>query len=102
VSVVVKPGRVRSFKSGFLWRFPGGNVGFAIRLRPGDTVRSVERFTPYQVKRPDGKPSGLFILYGPSVDQVFGFVAEQIMPEVTSALEAEFDRQFARLSGATP
>lgn len=100
VTVQVKPGVHRTFNSAFLWQFPGGNIGFAIKLRPGEKVMGVDRYSPYQVPRKDGKPSGIFILYAPSVDQVFQDVAQQIIPEVTSALEDEFHRQFAFRSKA--
>jgi len=100
VTVMVKPGVTRTFKSAFLWQFPGGNIGFAIKLRPGEKLMGVDRYNAYEVPRKDGRPSGIFILYAPSVDQVFQDVADQIAPEVTSALADEFHRQFAFRSGA--
>jgi len=100
VTVHVKPGSSQNFKSAFLWQFPGGGIGFAIKLRPGETVKGVDRYSPYEVPQKDGGHSGIFLLYAPSVDQVFQDVADQIAPEVTSALEDEFHRQFAFRSGA--
>lgn len=94
VTVMVKPGRPEHFASAFLYALKNGNVGFAIKLRPGDTVRGVERYQPIMLWK------GVFLLYGPSVNQVFQGVADDIAPEVTSAIEAEFHRQFTRLSGA--
>lgn len=94
VNVTVNPGRTSRFASGFLIGLRNGNVGFAIRLRPGESVRGVARFQPIQIFK------DVYLLYGPSVDQVFQSVADEIAPEVTSALEAEFMRQFVRLSGA--
>lgn len=94
ITVTVKPGQPKRFASGFLIGLKNGNVGFAIRLRPGETVRSVHQFQPIQLW------PGVFLLYGPSVNQVFQSVAEDISPEVTSELETEFRRQFIRLSGA--
>lgn len=88
INVTVKPGQTRHFSSGFLIGLRNGNTGFAIRLRPGDTVREVKRYQPIQLF------PGVFLLYGPSVDQVFNDVAETIAPEVTSALQEEFLRQF--------
>lgn len=92
VNVTVKPGQTKHFSSGFLIGLRNGNIGFAIRLRPGDTVREVRRFSPIQLF------PGVFLLYGPSVDQVFDDVAETIKPEVTSALVDEFSRQFDLLA----
>lgn len=94
ITVTVKPGQPQHFVSGFLTGLRNGNIGFAIRLRPGETVRGVKRFQPIQLF------PGVFLLYGPSVNQVFQSVADDIAPEVTSAMEAEFQRQFTRLSGA--
>ncbi len=100
VSVTVRPGSPRFMQNAFLWQFPNGGIGLALRLRPGEKVHRVQRYPVYEVKGRDGKPTGLFILYGPSVDQIFLDVADQISSEVTSELEAEFHRQFARLSGS--
>lgn len=69
----------------------GGNVGLAIKLRKGERLHNIREFTPIQIF-PD-----VYILYGPSVDQVFRGVAADLVPEVTSALEKEFHRQFERL-----
>jgi len=93
-SVQVKPGQTRHFASGFLIGLRNGNIGFAIRLGPGQTVRNVHSFQPIEIFK------DVFLLYGPSVNQVFESVADAIAPEVTSELETEFLRQFARLSGA--
>lgn len=71
----------------------GGNVGLAVRLRPGERVQNIREFDPIEIY-PD-----VYILYGPSVDQVFQGVAHDILPEVNSALEVEFERQFLRLMG---
>lgn len=100
VTIQIKPGVTKFFANGFLWQFPGGNIGFALRLRPGETVKGVHTYPVYQVRDKMGRPTGLFILYAPSVDQVFQSVAEEIGPEVTSELADEFMRQFTRLSGA--
>lgn len=87
-------GSARRFPTGFLIELKNSNIGFAIRLKPGQTVHGVDRFQPIELK------PGVFLLYGPSVNQVFQGVSEDIAPEVTSALEDEFGRQFRRLSGA--
>lgn len=94
--VTVHPGRTRTIPRGFLVGLnrgvvAGGNVGFAIRLGKGETVRNIREFNPIEIF-PD-----VFLLYGPSVNQVFGTVADDIKPEVASALRTEFLRQFDRL-----
>lgn len=102
LSVMVRPGQPRQFRSGFLVQLRNGNIGFAIRLRPGQ--RPENAYFPQKIfPRRDGSPSGVWLLYGPSVNQVFNTVAAEISPEISSALADEFSRQFLRLSlpGAT-
>ena len=42
--------------------------------------------------------NNVYLLYGPSVDQVFRSVADDKTPKILSDVTAEFLRQFARLS----
>lgn len=67
------------------------NVGLAMRLKPGEKIENKKRM------RAIGK-SGLVLLYGPSVDQVFDDVADDINDDVSNELVTEFVRQFERLS----
>ncbi len=65
------------------------NLGLALRLRPGETLKN-KRFA----RRIS---SGLYLLYGPSVDQVFAGnnglgVAEDSSDRIAANLEAEFLR----------
>lgn len=100
VSLRVNPGRSRTLSRAFLVRLKAGqqltdelfNVGLAIRLRPGERIENKKQMT-----RTD---SGLYLLYGPSVDQVFRTVSVSVSPEIATALVDEFKRQFARLGGA--
>lgn len=96
--VEVSPGRVRFMKRAFLIRLPQGstitdtkfNLGLAIRLKRGERLenkRSARRIA-----------SGLYLLYGPSVDQIFraadgGGVASDLAPELADDLQDEFLRQ---------
>jgi hypothetical protein len=73
----------------------GNNRGLAIRLPPGERVTG-RRLTAEPVFQ-DAYGS-LFLLYGPSVDQVFGDVADEITPEIQDKVVAEFFRQFVRLT----
>ena len=69
------------------------NVGLAVRVRPGESIigkRTVHK--SWLVK------DAVALLYGPSVDQVFREVADQIAPRVAQMTAAEFQRQFARLT----
>lgn len=97
VTVVVAPGRARTMRRAFVVRLRAGtadldtksNMGLAMRLRPGETLsnkRELRKLT-----------NGLYLLYGPSVDQVFrardgGGVAEDIAPELADFMEREFLR----------
>jgi hypothetical protein len=65
------------------------NLGLAIRLGRG------ERVTGKMVMVPFG--GGLYLLYGPSVDQVFRTVSAQQAPAIGDMVADEFFRQFERL-----
>lgn len=94
-SVEVAPGRSKKIGRAFLVPLNSGNVGLAIRLRPGEKLTGVRDLS---VSRELFPGSNIFLLYGPSVDQVFSGVAEDIKPEVMEAMETEFYRQYYRLT----
>jgi hypothetical protein len=70
------------------------NLGLAIRLRPGETLANKRDVVAKQY----GKSGSLYLLYGPSVDQVFRQVSADIAPGLAQAATGEFLRQFDRLS----
>lgn len=85
VSVTVSPGQTRTMKGAFLMQLRGGNLGLAVRLKPGESLRNKRKMASA------GK--GLYILYGPSVDQVFRSVADEYAaPDAAEFLEREFLR----------
>lgn len=92
VRVEVKPGSEKFMKRAFLMRLRAGsqltdtkyNLGLAIRLRPGEKLANKTRIQQIN--------TNLFLLYGPSVDQVFRTVAPEIAPRVEGYLETEFLR----------
>lgn len=97
VRVEVAPGRARFLKRAFLVRLPAGsasidtksNLGLAVRLRPGEILRNKT-----DSRRLD---KGLYLLYGPSIDQVFRArdgtgVADEIAPELLDNMTDEFLR----------
>ena len=90
-TVTVNPGSPRKISRAFRVNLANGNTGLAIRLRPGETV--LNRKYPAKVLS-----SGIALLYGPSVDQVFRDVRHEVTPEVAADLRTEFLRQFVRLS----
>lgn len=89
----------RSLRYGFFVRLKKGasltedqfNTGVALRVRPGETLKN---------KRLAGVPFGkdAYLLYGPSVAQVFETVSKDIEPTVADFAASEFDRQLTRLS----
>lgn len=87
VSVTVGTGSTRFMTGAFLMQLRGGNQGLAIRLKEGESVRN---------KRVARVSKGLYLLYGPSVNQVFRSVAdEQAGPDAADFLEREFTRLMA-------
>lgn len=84
VSVNVAPGQTKFMNGAFIMQLRGGNLGLAIRLKAGESVRNKK-----QMKRVS---KGLYLLYGPSVNQVFRGVAEDGTPETLDFLEREFLR----------
>lgn len=104
ISVEVHKGSTKIIKKGFFIKLRSGrtmdgttfNVGLAIRLAPGETLQN-KRFAP-DTFATSSLGKGVVLLYGPSVDQVFRWVADDIQPDVANDLTAEFFRQFARLS----
>lgn len=97
VRVRVKPGSSDLMRRAFLMRLRAGtdidtksNQGLAIRLQPGERIAN---------KRQMIQVSGnLYLLYGPSVDQVFSSVVEELAPETSDILEAEFLRLLDRFN----
>lgn len=96
--VSVKPGRVETMDRAFLVRLRRGkvldadnyNIGLAIRLRSGESF--INKKEAVSLGR------GVYLLYGPSVNQVFRSVSQDIAPAVSDRLASEFARQFKRLS----
>lgn len=97
VSVQVAPGRARFMRRAFLVRLRAGsavtetqsNLGLAVRLRPGERLENKKN----QVRL----AKNLYLLYGPSVQQVFldnsgKGVADDISGPTLDKLAAEFLR----------
>jgi hypothetical protein len=91
VSLEVQPGIVRRLKGAFFVRLRAGNTdtgpgntGLAIRLPAGKV--------PDRAYKPKLMGKNLWLLYGPSIDQVFDDVANDISSDAANYLEAEFLR----------
>lgn len=92
----VKPGQVRKLvrsdgKPGaFLVRLRNNNIGLAVRLPPGQSLENSQKAVQLS--------DNVYLLYGPSVDQVLKDVAEEETPDIGRRLTNNFFRQFTRLS----
>lgn len=97
ISVRVNPSASRSLPRAFLVRLRAGrqitedsfNVGLAIRVPKGQTV------TGRRIQRSPIFPD-VYLLYGPSVDQVFRGVAADQSENIARMVSDEFFRQFDR------
>lgn len=90
ITVMVKPGRSKVLSSAWLVELEGGNMGLAVRLKPGQRLNKT---SPGVQLRPN-----VYLLYGPSVDQILGSVADDNSAKLATMIEREFVRQFVRLS----
>lgn len=98
---VNKGGGAKRIKGAFFVRLRRGgdtgdgfNLGLAIRLKPGERLRGRRKGGSGVMLAPD-----LYILQGPSVDQVFREVSVAGSPRIADNLVKEFTRQWVRLSG---
>jgi hypothetical protein len=97
IKVVIKPGApkmtkrlfVVKLRAGFNSDAPTDNRGLAIRLAQGEKL---DKSTAAVELAPN-----LYLLYGPSVNQVFNKVREDILEPVAEYLADEFIRQYERL-----
>lgn len=85
-----------SLDRAFLLRLRNGNVGLAIRLPKG---REPDRsYGAVHVPSASRSKSDLWLLYGPSVDQVLRGVANDNADEIIDMVSTKFYRQFGRLA----
>src|SRR4051794_23314724 len=83
----------RELKHSFMLRLRNENLGVGVRLKKGEMLHN----TIGAKLITSGPLTGVALLYGPSVEQVFSTVAMDISPPVLAELQTEFLRQFARL-----
>ncbi len=95
LTVRVNPSLRRTLSQAFLVRLRAGegpvtddsfNIGLAIRLKAGEVISNKIKMAPFG--------GGLYLLYGPSVDQVYRTVAASNAPMIADYLAEEFFRQF--------
>lgn len=92
IRVQVKPGSSETLKRAFMMKLKVGtgetgsahNLGLAIRVPKGQK--------PDKAYKPMKVADGIYLLYGPSVDQVFKKVRGEVSEEVSDYLATEFNR----------
>lgn len=100
LTVNVGKGRTQALRQAFIIPLNSGpvrtdgafNLGLAVRLKPEEVIAN-KRVMAARMK------NGLYLLYGPSVDQVFRTVREEAAGPLLEAIADEFLRQFDRLGG---
>jgi hypothetical protein len=92
VRVNVQRGQTQLLRNAFLVNLKNGNLGLAVRLKPGERLRN----TTGAQRLADN----VWLLYGPSVDQVFRGVADDRADDIAEIVSEKFYRQFGRLSRA--
>lgn len=93
VRVQVQPGlATRNLKRAFFIRLRAATDPQDARSVVGLAVRLPEGKQPSKAYKAKELAKGLWLLYGPSVDQVFKSVASDIAPEMAEFLEVEFLR----------
>lgn len=97
VRVAVNPGAAIKLPRAFVIKLRSGssmtetkyNLGLAVRLPAGASLRN-KKVSMTRMK------NGLFLLFGPSVDQVFSTVSADVSPLAEQVLEDEFNRLIQR------
>lgn len=90
VRLQLKRGQTRILRKAFLINLRGGNTGLAVRLKPGESLQNSTGAVELA--------ANVYLLYGPSVDQVFQTVSGDVAPNLLDQATNEFFRQYARLS----
>lgn len=93
LNVSVKPGNTQEMKRAFLMKLKSGNADIDTKNNLGLAVRLDKGQTPDKAYKPVRVSDGLFLLYGPSVDQVFKTVRGDVSPQA----EQDLGREFLRL-----
>lgn len=90
VRVSVQRGKTEVLRKAFLVTLKNGNIGLAVRLKPGDKLRNSSAAQQLA--------DNVWLLYGPSVDQVFRGVANDRIDDISEMISGKFYRQFGRLA----
>ena len=83
VTVEVKPGKAVTIQRAFIMKLANANLGLAVRSKGA----------PERAYKPKSIGKDLWLLYGPSVSQVFDTVRSDVGPAAAEYLENEYNRQ---------
>lgn len=83
--------QAKTLKRAFVMNLRSGNVGVAMRLRPGENPGNRLKKDVWT----NSRGQRIWFMYGPSVDQVFRQVAEDVSPFAADVMQAEFQRLLA-------
>lgn len=106
VTVKVDGQGTKKMRRAFVMKLKNENVGLALRLRPGERVEGKKKqiraaySSNSRFRRTESRKASdfnLYLLYGPSVDQVFRFVAEDVSDDAGVLMEQEFIRLTEKL-----
>lgn len=92
VTVRVKSGQSKYLKGAWLVELNNGNLGLAVRVKPGERINNKTKASSVQLS------PNVYLLYGPSVDQVFSGVAGDNAGRIGDMVADQFLRQLARLT----
>lgn len=92
VRVKVKPGRTVHMKRAFAMKLRAGNTSLDTKSNLGLAVRVKPGAKPERAYKPVKIADDLYLLYGPSVDQVFQSVRADIALDTQNYLQREFNR----------
>jgi hypothetical protein len=90
VRVAVRRGQSKTLKSAFMVNLRNGNTGLAVRLKSGQSLNNSQGAVKLA--------NNVYLLYGPSVDQVFKGVAEDRSGDIANMVTKQFFRQFDRIT----
>lgn len=89
LTVEVKPGVAKRLPTAFAMKLRNNNIGIAMRLPRGKSP--TKKGGGVEIRN-SGSNSSLWLLYGPSVDQVFVKTREMIRDDMEEFMEREFER----------
>lgn len=95
VDVEVTPGKSDEMKRAFIMKLKAGSGGIDTANNFGLAVRVKAGQRPDKAYKPVRVSENLYLLYGPSIDQVFRNIRSEVTPDADKYLQTEFERLIA-------